>query len=100
MEAQACSTQIQRNQSVEYLPFIIDILMDRTSLHMPPQPDFRFAREEEINVFARFMIVHVCLKVMPFSQLIQMASAILEKMYQRTRGMRNNSIRCVGQHLL
>jgi len=62
---------------------------------MHPRRDFHFAREEEINGFARFMIVLGYLKVMPFSPLIPMALAILERMYLKTREMRNSSIRCL-----
>jgi hypothetical protein len=100
MEVQACSTRIQRNQSVEYALFISNALIVRTFLHMHPRRDFHFAREEEINVFVRFMIVLGYLKVMPFSPLIQMVLVTLEKMYQRTRGMRNSSIRCLKRYLL
>jgi hypothetical protein len=44
--------------------------------------------------------------VMPFSLLIQMGLVILERMYPRTRGMRNSSInsyynnKCLLAHIL
>ena len=66
---------------------------------MHPRRDFHFAREEEINGFARFMIVLGYLKVMPFSQLIRMALVILERMYLKTREMRSSSITRLERHL-
>jgi Rad51 len=71
------------------------LLTSRISLHMLPRRDFPFERAGENNVFARFMIVLGYLKVMPSSQLIQTALGILEMIYLKTRGMRNNGIlRC------
>jgi hypothetical protein len=54
---------------------------------MRRQRDFHFERGGERIVFARFMIVLVCRKVMRFSQSMQMELEIREMSYQKIRMM-------------
>jgi len=52
-------------------------------MHLPQ--DFRFVREGENNVSARFTTVRACRKAIAFLQSIQMGSEILEMIYQKIK---------------
>jgi hypothetical protein len=65
----------------------------RISLHMHQQQGCLFVKAGETNVFARFLAVRGCQRVMPSSRSILMALVILERIYPRRREMKNSWIR-------